>query len=352
MTKKILIIGQGISGTLLSWYLYKAGIPFVVIDNNAAHTASKVAAGIINPVTGRRIVKTWMIDELIPFAVNAYTEIGDFFNQTYITKNSMVDFFATEQMATAFADRLMENADYLAMQNDIDYNHTFNYNYGYGYIQPTYTVAVQSIVANWRNYLQQQHLLITTEYSEALLKVTDSVIMYDTITASHIVYANGEQCSSNNYFKNLPFAPNKGEALLIECNELPANLIFKKGLTIAPIGTNLYWVGANYIWNYEDALPTQSFYNDTNLWLQQFVKVPYTIVAHKAAIRPANLERRPFVGFHPTYKNVGILNGMGAKGTSLAPYFANQLVQYITHQQPILAEADVLRFSKILQKTF
>jgi len=57
-----LIIGQGICGTFLSWYLRKAGISFIVIDEPRPDTASRVAAGIINPVTGRRIVKTWLIN--------------------------------------------------------------------------------------------------------------------------------------------------------------------------------------------------------------------------------------------------------------------------------------------------
>ena len=39
------------------------------------------AAGLINPVTGRRMVTTWMIDELMPFARNAYREIGYFLDQ-------------------------------------------------------------------------------------------------------------------------------------------------------------------------------------------------------------------------------------------------------------------------------
>ena len=76
MFAEFLIIGQGLSGTWLSYYLQKEKRSFLVIDNNKSVTASRVAAGIINPVTGRRIVKTWMIDELIPFVRNAYSELG------------------------------------------------------------------------------------------------------------------------------------------------------------------------------------------------------------------------------------------------------------------------------------
>ncbi len=73
---EILIIGQGICGTWLSYFLQKENRSFLVIDDNQPNTSSRIAAGIINPVTGRRIVKTWMIDELIPFIETAYQEIG------------------------------------------------------------------------------------------------------------------------------------------------------------------------------------------------------------------------------------------------------------------------------------
>ncbi|HMH31943.1 MAG TPA: hypothetical protein VK543_02880, partial [Puia sp.] len=66
----------------------------------------------------------------------------------------------------------------------------------------------------------------------------------------------------------------------------------------------------------------------------------------------ATLERRPFVGFHPLKKNIGILNGMGTKGCSLAPFFASQLVQHIRHQSAIIPEAGVQRFSNILGRSF
>ncbi len=65
---EVLIVGQGLAGTWLSYWLYKAGISFKVIDQPNPDGASFRAAGLINPVTGRRMVTTWMIDELMPFA--------------------------------------------------------------------------------------------------------------------------------------------------------------------------------------------------------------------------------------------------------------------------------------------
>src|SRR5438046_7032667 len=49
-----LIIGQGLSGTWLSWFLARENRSFLIIDKNEPITPSKVSSGVINPVTGRR----------------------------------------------------------------------------------------------------------------------------------------------------------------------------------------------------------------------------------------------------------------------------------------------------------
>lgn len=139
--------------------------------------------------------------------------------------------------------------------------------------------------------------------------------------------------------------------LLIESEDLTNEHIFKKGITLAPLfEKNLFWVGSSYQWEFEHPNPTKGFYDQMKIALDQWLKVPYKILDHKAALRPSTLERRPFVGFHPQYNNIGILNGMGTKGTSLAPFFANQLIQNILFDAPITPEADIKRFTRMLSK--
>src|SRR4051812_4819655 len=109
MQVDFLIIGQGICGTFLSWYLQKTGYTFIIIDEPQPGTASKCAAGIINPVTGRRMVKTWLIDEVLPFAQNAYQQLGQELGITTIEQKDVTDFFPTPQMKEAFAKRFSED---------------------------------------------------------------------------------------------------------------------------------------------------------------------------------------------------------------------------------------------------
>ncbi|MFN2438025.1 MAG: FAD-dependent oxidoreductase, partial [Chitinophagaceae bacterium] len=183
------------------------------------------------------------------------------------------------------------------------------------------------------------------------LKLKEEGIQYGNITAQKIIFCDGIAATDNPWFSALPFSPNKGEALIIESPELTNEHIFKKGLMLAPLPIeNTYWVGSNYQWEFENDQPTEKFFQQTKLLLQNWLKLPFKILLHKAAIRPATLERRPFVGFHPQQPAVGILNGMGTKGASLAPFFANQLASHLVHNFPIHDEADVKRFTRILSK--
>ena len=351
MHTDFLIVGQGICGTFLSWYLQQAGFSFIVIDRPQSNTASKVAAGIINPVTGRRIVKTWLIDEVMPFAQEAYTALGSVLNITAIEQKSIVDFFATPQMKIAFEKRYSEDTQYLSLPGDIyRWQALFNYDFGYGEIDPCYLIRLQDILPAYRAHLESQQLLREELFEMDHLQLTPDGITYKDITASRIIFSDGITSTQNPYFKNLPFAPNKGEAVWVEINDLPATHIFKKGFNLVPWKDNIFWLGSTYLWEFDNDLPTPGFRQFAHNWLLQTIKLPFNIIDHKAAVRPATLERRPFIGFHPLHPAVGIFNGMGTKGCSLAPYFAHQWVRTIKGETNLLPEADVKRFQRVLAR--
>lgn len=352
MQTEVLIIGQGICGTMLSYFLEKEGQDFLVLDDDRPKTATSAAAGIINPVTGRRYVYTWMIDTVMPFAVETYQQMGEALQIQAVQQKSIIDFFPSPQMRDAFVTRFTEDDTFLhSFPDQNHFNPYFNHEFGCGEIRPAYTVSLGLLIAAWRQRLLQKNALLTETFDAAALQLKDDSVQYKSITANKIIFCDGIESARNPWFSRLPFSPNKGEALLIHSPELTNKYIFKKGLMLAPMPVrHLFWAGSNYQWEFENDHPSETFYNTTKKQLQNWLKVPFEIAAHKAAVRPATLERRPFIGLHPQFPMIGILNGMGTKGTSLAPFFANQFSQYLVHGFPIMEEADVKRFSRILTK--
>ncbi|WP_255364077.1 NAD(P)/FAD-dependent oxidoreductase [Arachidicoccus ginsenosidimutans] len=344
------MVGQGICGTFLSYYLMQEDQSVLVIDKQKPNRASRIASGVINPVTGRRIVKTWKIDELMPFAWNAYHKIAaEIKLQNIINQCSVLDIHTTEQMRNAFEKRLNDvQHDYIQpCNNEIFWQQYFHFNFGIGEIFPAYCINLIDLLIGWRNYLHELKRLQTEAFSENKLLLKDDFVVYKNITAKKIIFCDGISSVYNNYFKHLPFALNKGEALIVSIPDLPRDFIYKQGFSIVPWKENdLFWIGSTYEWNYDNDLPTNNFKNKVETYLQNYLKVAYNIQEHFAGLRPANTERRPFVGLHTAYPQIGILNGMGTKGCTLAPFYANQLTRHLLHDAKIDAEADVQRFTK------
>ncbi len=347
-----LIIGQGISGTCLSYYLQQEQKSFIVIDNNEPNSSSRIAAGIINPVTGRRHVTVWMAEKILPYAWDAYQKLGTELGITAISHKNIIDFFPSPQMRESFVNRISENGPHLhAYPEQNHFNHLFNYDFGCGEIRPVYIVHLELLLPAWRKYLKEGNKLVEDHFDIRQLSIAGNKIHYKDISADKIIFCDGTAGFDNPYFQLLPFAPNKGEALLVEIAELPPHHIYKKGIVLAPLfETGQWWAGSNYAWEFEHPHPTPEFRERTTRFLKDWMKIPFTVNEHLSGIRPATLERRPFVGLHPMHPEMGILNGMGTKGCSLAPFFAKELVDHMVYRQPISAEADVSRFAKILSR--
>lgn len=292
-----------------------------------------------------------MIDDLMNFAWKIYTELGTALDINCITETNVTDFFPTPQMRLSYLSRYEEDQQYLSLSNDEkEWNSFFNYDFGYGTIHPCYLVNLHDLLKAFRLRLLAHNHLIHEFFQKEELVLQEDGVVYKNITAGKIVFCDGISAINSTYFKNLPFAANKGEALIAEINNLPHKNIFKKGLSIVPWQGGLFWIGSSYEWQFNDDRPTALFRERTTAQLKSFCKLPFTIVDHRAAVRPATLERRPFAGIHPLYPQIAILNGMGTKGCSLAPYFANQLALLLTQQIPIMPEADIHRFKKVLQR--
>jgi glycine/D-amino acid oxidase-like deaminating enzyme len=348
MVVDYIIVGQGICGTFLSWNLLKEGRSVLVIDEARLFSSTKVASGVINPVTGRRIVKTWMIDEVLPFAIEQYLQFGREIGVELIKQCNVLQFHSTPQMKDAFVERYTSDKQYLNIADDDLYKPYFNFNYGVGEIDPCMLINLNLMLDHWRSYLKKNDCLMEECFDNNDLSHTPEFVHYRNVTAKKIIFCNGTDTFDLPFFSLLPFAKNKGEAVLAKIPGLPANNIYKQALSIVPWNDDIFWIGSTYEWKYDDLQPTSSFFKRVEDVLKFWLKLPFKIEDHIASERPATVERRPFVGLHPVHSSIGIFNGMGTKGCSLAPYFAHQLTQHLIHNTPLNPEADVQRFKRIL----
>jgi glycine/D-amino acid oxidase-like deaminating enzyme len=50
------------------------------------------------------------------------------------------------------------------------------------------------------------------------------------------------------------------------------------------------------------------------------------VLSHRAGIRPASYDRHPLIGPHPHHPRMACLNGLGSKGSLMAPHLAGMLL--------------------------
>jgi glycine/D-amino acid oxidase-like deaminating enzyme len=251
-------------------------------------------------------------------------------------------------MYDAYLHRIAQGEHYIQPVRNFDHwNAFFRFSHGAVLIQPAYWVDLQTLLAGWRNWLQQTGRLIEDYFEEGQLQVDADGITYRDIKADYIFYCDGFKAEQSKYWSGLPFSLNKGEALIADIPGLPQERVYKFGVTtLVPWQNGQWWVGSNYDNNYSDELPTALFRKRAKQLLEQILNIPFTITDHLAAIRPTNLERRPFAGFHPHAPRVGILGGMGTKGVSIAPWLSKQVAAHLIKGDDIEPAANVNRFRR------
>ncbi|MFK7983162.1 MAG: NAD(P)/FAD-dependent oxidoreductase [Saprospiraceae bacterium] len=341
-----LIVGQGIAGSMLAWFLAQAGTPFIIIDNNHKSSASKIAAGIINPITGRRFVKSWMIEDFLPFARQTYQAIEKELAVQVWKDMDIIRFFLNNAEGNNWLskttwegyDKFLKKEKEAAYLNEIIYDEM-----GYGTVMGA-KVNLGVLVKAFKKYFQAKEQLRTESFEYELLEIEANYVKYKDLIAKKVIFCEGYKSAQNPWLNHLPFESAKGEALILRIPSLQTPDIIKKHFFIVPLENDLFWFGSNYEWDDLTDEPTQIGKDYLVDALKDILKVDYEIVNHLAAVRPVLKDRRPALGLHPTHKNIAILNGMGTKGTSIAPYWAKEMVAFLTEKKEIPAEVDVQRF--------
>lgn len=346
-----IIVGQGICGTLLSYELVKAGCKVMVIDDAQPFASGRVASGLVNPVTGMRVAKSWMVDELYPAAVKTYADLERILEVRIAEHLNILEFHPDINHRDTFNSRIAQYPEHLSADVDeLAWAHTFNFHYGIGSVTSSFWINMRALQSAWRNKLNATGSFMQAHFDLSSLEVSADSVRYNDISASRIIFCNGASGFTNPWFDKLPFALNKGEALIASIPGLSPAYVYKNGIKITPWEDGLFWVGASFDWKYEDDQPSASFRSRTEAQLHNWLKLPYNIHQHMASIRPATVDHKPFVGFHPLHPAIGIFNGMGAKGCLQAPFFAASLAANITKGTPVLPDVDIARFTRVLSR--
>lgn len=356
---KTLILGQGLAGTLIGYRFEKAGHTVHYVDAPAQQAASAVAAGIVNPITGRRFVKSWRIDELIPEAKALYTQLEGELGlklwyempliRTLYNRGDLNDWEARSGDG-GYAEYMDDRPDIGRVAEVTDPV------FAYAGVRHASRVDVGTLVMAFRQRLLKEKRFFAEELDYGLLPLLlganagarkgDEKAMFPGLASNYdfIICCEGWRARFNPWFNYLPNGGNKGEVLIIRTKAPVLSRMFKHRVFLVPLADETYWIGATSENQFDDDAPSAtngSFLRDR---LDELLTVPYEVVAHRAAVRPTVKDRRMFLGVHPELPGLAIFNGLGTKGASLAPLGARWLAEYLLEGRQLPKEVDIQRF--------
>jgi len=339
-----LIVGQGLAGSVLSHHLLQNNQKVFIVDKGSGANSSRQATGLINPITGRRFVKSWLTDELMAYAQIYYPALQQELNASFYQETEIIKVLQSIEQQNDFSLRLSDENYSKYLNPTIKKLDKQFYNpFSCAFIKPALQIDVNALQEAFLQFFRQQEMIMEESFDFDALKIENKQYYYQNIKAKNIVFAEGYLLRNNPYFSNLPIQFAKGEVLVIESKDLQVDAVLNSVAHITPLGDNKYYVGATYDWNDDELATTQKKYDYLINALNQTITASYKVIDHKVGLRPTTKDRRPLIGEHAEHKNMFVFNGMGTKGLSLSPYFANQMVNYMLNNGELHPEVDIKR---------
>jgi glycine/D-amino acid oxidase-like deaminating enzyme len=219
-----LIMGQGLAGSLLAWELSRRGRKVCVIDNGHRHASSWVAAGLINPVTGLRMVKSPHTEAWLQAAGETYAELEQVFGLTLRHHLPMWRLFTREKQREAWQERLADPAyaDYLGPVQTAEQAGPYQARHGFGVVNHTGNIDTKALLSEIRTWLQGQGAYVEKEVDYAEIRLEEGSVRWGELSAPRLIFCEGWRGVDNPWFGHLPLTPVKGEILTLQhAGELP-----------------------------------------------------------------------------------------------------------------------------------
>ncbi len=329
-----IVIGQGLAGTAVAWHLRWAGQRVLVVDRGDAATASRVAAGLVTPITGQRLVKTWKLDDAYPAAVAFYHRVEAETGEQVFVSREMVRLFADESERTAFEQRDSPSllAIVRAVSPPLDPASFAAPHGGFAMVSAGRLDVIRYLDASRAKFEREGGFQVANIDSGRDLELTPGGVSVPRlgVEAKQVVFCQGLAAGDHPWGGGIRFAPAKGEVLTLRVPGLAEDRVIHRGVWLAPVGGDVFLAGATY--DRSDLTPTPTVRGRAHIEgrLREFLRLPFEVIGHSAGIRPVVQGGKPVFGWHPQASQLAFFNGLGSKGALLAPFLAAQLVEQLT----------------------
>jgi glycine/D-amino acid oxidase-like deaminating enzyme len=336
-----LIIGQGLAGSMLAFQLIARGQRVMVIDNDYQGSASQVAAGIINPITGHRLNLTDGFVDFYSRASILYLQLERTLDVSLIKQVEQVRLLKNPGQASYFAKRLEQDAYHDFLETNSASTVFKHAEFGSAKIKQTSIVDTSKLLKATKQWLLEKKSYLDTCLDYRKLSFTDESVSYQDLCASRVIFCEGYQAINNPWLKELPFKLAKGEILTLEKPpqpDLTSSKMLSWGNWLIPYHENTTKLGSNYAWKDTDLAPSVAVKEKLLDSLEDQTGLKPTVLDHQVGIRPTTTDRHAFVGAISKQARAYCFNGFGSKGCLTIPAHTELLCNHLLNQASLPEE--------------
>jgi len=320
------IVGQGLAGTCLAWMLWRKNAPLIISDLEQGGS-SRVAAGMVNPITGKNFESSWRIGDFLPEALTFYQSVETLL-ETKIWHDFPVIRLARDEKewrkiecklsAKSIAPWIVEQVNapqgwYAAVE-----------------VKGGGRLNTLAFLDGSREFFQQHGIYQKCEVD-------------DSIVGAHTIRCEGAVGLMRGTFGTHRCA--KGEMLTVRAPSWnQSHIRIGGGGWLVPLGDDCFKAGATYEWNTLDEFTTVAGRGKILSILEALGgDRHYEIIDHQAGIRPILRRSQPLIG--PMQIGGWMFNALGSKGALYAPGMARRLAEWLLDGKEPELELDIRHFS-------
>lgn len=305
------IVGQGLAGTCLAWEFWKRGVSFRIVDRENGGS-SRVAAGLINPVTGKHFEPSTRVSEFLPVAVDFYETLAERLSVPLWYPLAIWRLAASEKEWAKMMSKAEKPEIQLWLAGDGQPLEVSGWLGGYE-LRGGGRLDTRVFLDQSRRFFEGLGC-----YERGEMDFSDR--------GNQVIWCEGASGLMRGGYGAHRCA--KGEILTLKADHWGHEQIrIGAGGWLVPLGGGLYKVGSTYEWNLLDEQPTEGGRDRVEGIAASLGGRGFEVVYHEAGIRPIMRRSEPWIG--PLPNGGWMLNGLGSKGSLYAPRMAVFLADWL-----------------------
>ena len=335
---RVLVVGGGLAAALVEAECARRGHEVGVRAGHAS-AASRVAAGMFNPVSFQRVLPVWRAEEHLAGVHAVFRGLEARLGCNLLHEVPVLKVFGSADYAHLWSTRIVEAhpvAAWLASGEAFPLPPGVEAPHGAGWVRAAGWVDVARLLDAWKALLQAEGRWEEREWhaDEGVPAGWDAVMDCRGVGAREDLARWG-----------LDLRPNHGEVLTVHADGLPTDACVNAVSWVLPVGEQTWRIGSTYRWDVVD----DRVHAETQGMLVERVAAALPavrgaeVVGHAGGVRPASPDRRPWIGeLAPGH---WVCNGLGTRGVLVGPWTVQRLVDaWEDSEVPVPSEVDVRRF--------